>query len=121
MARILVIDDSSFVREFLFDCLTEASHEVILAEDGIKGLALYKSENPDCILLDVLMPGIDGIEVLRQIRAESEKIPILLMTGDDPGWARRTCEEHGASGFLSKAFYADKVVESVEEILLEAD
>ena len=121
MARILVIDDSEFVREFLSDCLSDAGHEVLLAEDGTVGLERYSSDTPDCILLDVLMPGIDGIEVMRQIRSRCQQIPILLMTGDDPGWARRTCEEHGASGFLSKAFYADKVVESVEEILLSSD
>ena len=121
MARILVIDDSEFVREFLSDCLTEAGHEVLLAVDGTQGLELFKKEKPECVLVDVLMPGIDGIEVMRQIRLQSRQVPILLMTGDDPGWARRTCEEHGANGFLSKAFYADKVVESVEEVLLSAD
>lgn len=121
MARILVIDDSEFVRQFLADCLGDAGHEVELAEDGRAGLAAFRAKAPDCILLDVLMPDIDGIEVLRQIRAESESIPVMLMTGDDPGWARRTCEEYGANGFLSKAFYADKVVESVEELLLDLE
>lgn len=121
MARILVIDDSDFVREFLSDCLSDAGHEVVLAEDGKSGLAHYHQQKPDCILLDVIMPDIDGIEVLREVRAQDQSTPILLMTGDDPGWARRTCEEHGASGFLSKAFYADKVVERVEELLLDLE
>jgi CheY-like chemotaxis protein len=121
MARILVIDDSEFVREFLSDCLSEAGHEVLIAENGTEGLELFSSKTPDCVLLDVLLPDIDGIEVLRRLRGVNASVPVMLMTGDDPGWARRTCEEYGANGFLSKAFYADKVVESVEELLLAAD
>ena len=121
MAKVLVIDDSEFVREFLSDCLLEAGHEVVLAEDGGTGVSQFKKSAPDCVLLDVLMPDIDGIEVLRQIRASDGKTPILLMTGDDPGWARRKCEDYGASGFLSKAFFAEKVVESVEEAILESE
>ncbi len=121
MAKVLVIDDSEFVREFLTDALSEAGHQVVTAENGTTGVELFQSSSPDCILLDVLMPDIDGIEVLKQIRAISQEVPVLLMTGDDPGWARRKCEDYGANGFLSKAFYADKVVESVEEAILEAE
>lgn len=121
MAKVLVIDDSAFVRDFLTDALTEAGHEVAAAENGTEGVKLFQSAKPDCVLLDVLMPDIDGIEVLKQIRALSEDVPVLLMTGDDPGWARRKCEDYGANGFLSKAFYAEKVVESVEEAILEAE
>jgi len=121
MATVLVIDDSEFVREFLDDVLSDAGHKVLLAENGNQGLEVFRSASPDCILLDVLMPDIDGIEVLKVIRTECQVTPVLLMTGDDPGWARRKCEDYGASGFLSKAFYADKVVESVEEALLEAE
>ena len=121
MAMVLVIDDSEFVRDFLSDALSEAGHQVVTAENGVSGVELFQSSDPDCVLLDVLMPDIDGIEVLKQIRTHSEAVPVLLMTGDDPGWARRKCEDYGANGFLSKAFYAEKVVESVEEAILEAE
>lgn len=121
MPRVLVIDDSEFVRNYVRDVLTDAGHEVLEAEDGNSGLNAYRTTNPDVILLDVLMPDIDGIEVLRTIRSEKDERPVLIMTGDDPGWARRTCEGYGATGFLSKALDADKLVETVEEVILDAD
>lgn len=121
MAKILVIDDSDFVREFISDSLIEAGFEVVQAENGRRGLELFQSSAPDCVLLDVLMPDIDGLEVLKQIRLSDQETPVLLMTGDDPGWARRKCEDYGANGFLSKALYADKIVESVEEVILESE
>ena len=120
MAKVLVIDDSEFVREFISDSLTDAGYEVLQAVDGTSGLESVKLHQPDCILLDVLMPDIDGLEVLKKIRTESIETPVLLMTGDDPGWVRRKCEEFGANGFLSKALYADKIVESVEEVILDS-
>lgn len=116
-----MIDDSEFVRNFCRDVLSEAGFDVQEAEDGQTGLEQIRIGKPDCILLDILMPDIDGIEVLRQVRAENDVIPVLIMTGDDPGWARRTCEGYGATGFLSKAVDADALVESVEEVILEAE
>lgn len=116
-----MIDDSEFVRNFCRDVLAEAGFDVHEAEDGMSGLEKIRIGKPDCILLDILMPDIDGIEVLRQVRAENDDIPVLIMTGDDPGWARRTCEGYGATGFLSKAVDADALVESVEEVILDAE
>jgi CheY-like chemotaxis protein len=123
LATVLVVDDSEFVRNFCSDVLTESGHTVLEAEDGEQALQIYHANQfkIDCVLLDVLMPGIDGLEVLKQIREFSEDIPILLMTGDDPGWARRTYEQYGATAFLSKALGADKLVEKVEEVILESE
>ncbi|MCB0322360.1 MAG: response regulator [Bdellovibrionales bacterium] len=121
MSRVLVIDDSDYVRNFMKDVLTDAGFEVVEAENGTQGLLRFEQSNPDCVLLDVLMPDIDGLEVLKRIRATALKIPVLLMTGDDPGWARRTCESYGATGFLSKTLYADKLVETVEEVILDSE
>lgn len=118
---ILIIDDSEIVRSFLTDALTEAGYEVVEAENGTKGLEAFHEQKPDCVLLDVLMPDIDGLEVLKRIREENEDLPVLVMTGDDPGWARRTCESYGATGFLSKAFDAEKLVETVENVILDAE
>lgn len=119
MAKILVIDDSPFVRGFCRDVLSEAGFVVLEAENGTQGLDTFRSERPDCVLLDVLMPDIDGLEVLKQIREVADRTPVLLMTGDDPGWARRTCESYGATAFLSKALSADRLVETVEEVILD--
>src|SRR5262245_26309289 len=121
MAKVLVIDDSEHIRHFMNDVLSEAGYEVIEAENGSDGLAAFRRFRPDCTLLDVLMPDIDGLEVLKRIREEEgSHLPVLLMTGDDPGWARQHCTNYGANGFLSKALYAEKIVETVEETILSS-
>ena len=120
MAKILIVDDNDFVRSFCRDVLEEAGHEIDEAVNGKEALEKYKN-GFDCILLDVIMPGMDGLDVLRELRLEDKNIPVLLMTGDDPGWARRSHEQYGASGFLSKALGAEKLVSQVEEIILESE
>ncbi len=120
MLRVLVIDDSAHVRQFLGDVLSDAGYEVDQAENGEQGLSLFNSSNHDCILLDVLMPDLDGFEVLKKIRETEELLPVLIMTGEDPGWARRTCESYGATGFLSKTLFAEKLLETVEDVILES-
>ena len=121
MSTVLVIDDSEHVRQYLSDILSDAGFIVREAKDGETGLALFNSSAPDCVLLDVLMPGIDGFEVLQKIREVAQHLPVLIMTGDDPGWARRTCESYGATGFLSKSLYADKLVETIEDVILSSE
>ena len=121
MATVLVIDDSDYVRSFCRDVLSDAGYIVLEAPDGLEGVEQFRSAKPDCVLLDIILPDIDGLEVLKQVRDITDKVPVLIMTGDDPGWARRTCEGYGANGFLSKALDADRIVDSVEEAILEAE
>jgi DNA-binding response OmpR family regulator len=118
---ILIIDDSEHVRSFLTDILAESGYQVIAAPDGEQGLEVLKREHPDCVLLDVILPGIDGLEVLRRIRETNLKIPVLMMTAEDPGWVRMSCESYGANGFLSKVFDAENIVESIENVIIEAE
>jgi CheY-like chemotaxis protein len=121
MARILVVDDSDFVRIFCRDALEDGGHEVDDAANGTDGIAMFEAGKYDCVLLDVLMPDIDGLEVLKEIRKVDQDVPVLLMTGDDPGWARRSYEQYGATAFLSKALGADKLIDKVEEVILDAE
>lgn len=121
MYKILIIDDSEHVRSFLTDVLVEAGYQVITAPDGERGLEVLKQERPDCILLDVILPGIDGLEVLRRAREGGCKIPVLMMTAEDPGWVRMSCESYGANGFLSKVFDAENIIESIENVIIDAE
>ncbi len=75
---VLVVDDELEIRDLLSSFLTEEGYEVILASDGEEAIELAKRETPDAILLDVRMPGIDGIEVCRRLKAEpkTQYIPI---------------------------------------------
>jgi len=79
--RILVIDDEVAVADLLADAVRSEGHDTTVAHDGEAGLALLSRERPDAVFLDVAMPGMDGIEVLRRIRAGDSSLPVVLITG----------------------------------------
>jgi DNA-binding response OmpR family regulator len=80
MKKILVVDDEENIRELYRDELTEEGYQVELAENGILALAKFESFRPDLVTLDVMMPGMDGIEVLQRIREKNPSVPVLLLT-----------------------------------------
>ena len=102
--KILVVDDEPGVRGFLRDLLAEEGYEVVLASDGEEALGLAELENPEVILLDINMPGIDGIEVCKRLKAREETryIPIIIITAlDDRGFQAYL---EGADDFITKPF-----------------
>jgi len=80
MKKILVVDDEEFIRELYRDELVEEGYRVELAADGAEALAKMGTFRPDLVTLDVKMPGLDGIEVLRRIREKDASVPVLLVT-----------------------------------------
>jgi DNA-binding response OmpR family regulator len=117
MAKILVVDDDPAIRQLLTDVLELDSHEVHLAVDGNDGLRLLELIRPDFVVLDVMMPGIDGYDVLRAIRAqEGDPLPVLMLTAAaDPGSATRGWVD-GVDYFLAKPFTPDVVLDIVESV-----
>jgi DNA-binding response OmpR family regulator len=106
VARILVVDDEPTVRALVRDVLEEEGHEVLLAEDGYAGLRMTESQRPDCVVLDVMMPGIDGHVVLQRIRAaeHGRDLPVVMLTAAaDDGHAWQAWTE-GVDYFLPKPF-----------------
>lgn len=106
MARILVVDDEPSIRALVRDVLEEEGHEVLLAEDGYAGLRIAEQERPDCVVLDVMMPGLDGHAVLQRIRASDSGIsmPVVMLTAaadDTHAWQAWT---EGVDYFLPKPF-----------------
>jgi len=78
MAKILVVDDQFGLRRLLFEIFQEDQHEVQMAETGVEALRLFISFQPDLILMDMKMPGMNGIETLRQIRALNRRVAVIL-------------------------------------------
>ncbi len=102
--KILVVDDEREIRGLLSDFLTEEGYRVILATNGAEAMGLAEIENPEVILLDINMPGIDGIEVCKKLKAQEKTqfIPIIIITAlEDSGFIAYL---EGADDFISKPF-----------------
>lgn len=104
MAKILVVDDEALLRAMLRDALEEAGYAVVLAENGRDGIASAKADRPDCILLDVMMPGLDGYETCAAIKADPDlaDIPVLLISATADLRVIDRAEKVGATEVLPK-------------------
>jgi CheY-like chemotaxis protein len=102
LAKILIIDDEANFRTLTDMQLTRLGYDISLADNGWNGLELYRREHPDVILLDVNMPGMDGIEVLKQIRTVDSKQPVIVLTGHRSPQTERQMRALGVSEFLVK-------------------
>ncbi|MBU2489091.1 MAG: diguanylate cyclase [Proteobacteria bacterium] len=116
MAKILVIDDSRLVSHVAKTILTKQGHEVLLASEGASGLDLARAEMPDLILLDLIMPGIDGYEVCEKIKneeAETADIPVIMLTSKAESADKVRGLEAGASDYVTKPFDEGELVARV--------
>jgi len=116
---ILIVDDDWGIRTFLSKFLTRQGYEVHLAEDGMEGLRLAKSLHPDLLILDVRLPGMDGLTVARMLRAYKpiQKTPIMMLTVMDQEEAIKKAEGLGILAYVIKPFRASRLIEVVKEIL----
>ncbi|OGY42216.1 MAG: hypothetical protein A2Y67_01725 [Candidatus Buchananbacteria bacterium RBG_13_39_9] len=120
--KILLIEDDSFLVEMYTTKFELEGFAVVAAEDGKKGLDMIKSENPDIILLDILMPKMDGFAVLDAMKKDKEMadIPVVLLTNLGQKDDVKKGFEKGAVGYLIKAhFMPSEVVDKIKKILKE--
>ena len=101
---ILVIDDDAVIRQMVWKALCQSGFLAVVAADGTEGLALFEETNPDLVMLDVMMPGIDGFSVCRSIRAlpDGDSVPVLIMTGLNDTPSINQAFEIGATDFITK-------------------
>jgi CheY-like chemotaxis protein len=102
MPKVLVIDDQPDVRTLTDMLLKHLGYDVVLADNGWRGLELYRQEHPDVIVLDLIMPGMDGIEVLKQIRSVDLTQPVIVVTGSSNPETEREVRALGVSEFIIK-------------------
>ncbi|HEV8687279.1 MAG TPA: response regulator transcription factor [Gaiellaceae bacterium] len=107
--KVLVVDDEPAVRDALRRALTLEGYEVDLAADGIEGVTAAATRGPDAIVLDVLMPGLDGLEVCRRLRESGDRTPILMLTARDEVQDRVAGLDAGADDYLVKPFALEEL------------
>ena len=116
---ILIIDDEREIRELLRYNLERAGYHVLTAQGGEEGLARIFATHPDLVLLDLLLPGLNGLEVLREVRAEpsTRDLPIVLLTARGAEMDKLLGFERGADDYITKPFSPREVLARVEAVL----
>ena len=119
MKNILIVDDETDIIEILQFVLEAEGYECITATDGEEGLKLAKEASPDLIILDVMMPKINGYKISRLLKYDSKykNIPILMITARSQEEDRVIGEETGADEYITKPFKVDYVVEKVKNYI----
>lgn len=114
--RVLLIDDEARIRTSL-KMVLEPAYEILQAADAQEGLEVFRKEGPDLVLLDVILPGTDGLEVLKTLRSESKMVPVIMLTGTKLVKTAVDAMKFGAADYLSKPFDVDELRLVVERAL----
>lgn len=119
MRRVLVIDDEADVRLLYRVNLRHAGFEVLEADDGERGIAAALEHLPDVVVLDLMMPRVDGFDVLRALRTHPDAIemPVLVLTADSRSDHHRRCYELGADDVMTKPFLPDALMRGLARML----
>jgi len=115
--RILVIEDDDHISEGLKLNLSLQGYEVTVAADGVAGIQQWKSWQPDLIVLDIMLPGIDGLSVLRNIRLEDERLPILILSAQGAPDYKVKGLAYGVDDYLTKPFNLEEFLLRIERLL----
>lgn len=119
MARVLIVDDSPTEMYKMTDILSRNGHQIISAESGEAGVEVAKKELPDAVLMDIVMPGMNGFQATRQLskNASTSEIPVIIVTTKDQEtdklWGRR----QGAKGYLTKPIDEKLLLSTLQEVL----
>ena len=121
--RILVADDEASIRRILETRLKMVGYDVVVAEDGEEAINVFNKTNPDLVVLDVMMPKINGFKISRLLKydAKYKNIPIIMLTARSQDSDKQIGEETGADVYITKPFDLDDVVSTVAKLLKEKE
>ena len=117
MARILIIDDSEFSRQRTVEILKGNGFDVLEAAGGREGLQKAEGNKPDCIILDLLMPEMNGYEVLNELKEKGITIPIVVLSADIQDTTQQECFKLGAVDFVKKPPKEEELLKAIQEAL----
>lgn len=118
--KVLIIEDEATLQKALQEVLTAEGYEILSALDGLRGLEIARQENPDLILLDIILPKMDGFEVLKELKSEekTESIPVMILTNLSDISDVQKALDLGATTYLVKAdFSLEDVIKKVKDTL----
>lgn len=119
MARVLIVDDSPTEMYKLTEMLEKHGHEVLKAANGGDGVALARQEKPDAVLMDIVMPGLNGFQATRQLTKDPETrhIPVIIITTKDQETDKIWGERQGAKDYLTKPVDEDTLIATLNKVL----
>lgn len=119
MARILIVDDSPTEVKKMSSLLEKYQHDVLSADNGADGVAKARAEKPDLVLMDVVMPGLNGFQATRQLTRspETQHIPVVIVTTKDQETDRVWGTRQGARGYLVKPVDEDQLISTINDLL----
>ena len=118
--RILVVEDETKIAAFIRKGLTEQGMSVDVCDDGNEAYQLAKATPYDLIVLDIMLPGRDGLSILRNLRREGNSVPVILLTARSEPFERVEGLEVGADDYLTKPFYIDELVARIRTVVRRA-
>lgn len=121
MNKILIIEDDLSIVELLKLYLEQADYDIIVASNGETGLELYYNEQPDCILLDLMLPEMDGFEICRMIRLDDSSTPIIMLTGKGESYDIIKGLNTGADDYVVKPFNPNELMARIQSVLRRSE
>jgi len=119
--KILVIEDDPDIAKLIAMHVSEASYEALHADSGERGLELFENSSPDLLVLDLMLPGINGLEVCKQVRKRNERIPVLMLTAKSTELDRVLGLELGADDYLTKPFSVVELMARIKALFRRVD
>jgi DNA-binding NtrC family response regulator len=118
-ARVLIVDDEPFARQALSEWLRKEDFHVLEADDGLQAMERIRRNEPDIVISDMVMPGMDGLQLLKEARALKADIPFLMVTGYPSRSTAVKVMQQGASDYLVKPFTPEELTRRVDRTLLQ--
>ncbi|MAK43396.1 MULTISPECIES: response regulator [Spongiibacter] len=119
MPRVLIVDDSPTEIVKIRQILSKNGYDVITAESGERGIELVRAENPDVVLMDIVMPGLNGFQATRQLSRDPDtsSVPVIIVTTKDQETDRLWGQRQGAKGYLTKPVDGKLLIKTIESVL----
>ena len=119
MIKFLVVDDEKGVSDQLKEFLENRGYKAFATTDGEKALELARNEKPNIVILDIRMPGLSGIDVLRELKKINPKIRVIMLTGYADDTTRNISKELGASNYMTKPYNFDEILQVARKLINE--